>query len=284
MSQVVSGSGRVRPASLGRCLPPRSKLLTTSARKRTQEHKRKRPRMDNDTDRQPVAETADADNSEPPTLLSLTTELLLLIVERLPAVSICRFGLVSRAAQDVAHADEVWSVLLDQVWPDAAAATSMMQRREEPALKGRMQQLAAAALGLVQRRSVEGPAPKGCMQQFAALSYSPYPEVRAVGPELTWKDSAQNEIRFGQTSRVAASATSCAWGLCHGSLLLDSTPPRRCICVPTRSKLPLRIASLSRERAGSSSFDQGGFSHMLRTLRACYDVEGTREHGWAPHA
>ena len=240
--------------------------------------------MDNDTNRQPVAETADADNSEPPTLLSLTTELLLLIVERLPAVSICRFGLVSRAAQDVAHADEVWSVLLDQVWPDAAAATSMMQRREEPALKGRMQQLAAAALGLVQRRSVEDPAPKGCMQQFAALSYSPYPEVRAVGPELTWKDSAQNEIRFGQTSRVAASATSCAWGLCHGSLLLDSTPPRRCICVPTRSKLPLRIASLSRERAGSSSFDQGGFSHMLRTLRACYDVEGTREHGWAPHA
>ena len=141
-----------------------------------------------------------------------------------------------------------------------------------------MQQLAAAALGLVQRRSVEGPAPKGCMQQFAALSYSPYPEVRAVGPELTWKDSAQNEIRFGQTSQVAASATSCAWGLCHGSLLSDSTPPRRCICVPTRSKLPLCIASLSRERAGSSSFDQGGFSHMLRTLRACYDVEGTREY------
>ncbi len=202
-----------------------------------------------------VAETADADNnSEPPTLLSLTTELLLLIIETLPAVSICRFGLVSRAALEVAHADEVWSILLDQVWPDAAAAISLMQRR-----------------------SVEEPAPKGCMQQFAALSFSPYPEVRAVGPELTWKDSAQNEIRFGQTSQVAASATSCAWGLCHGSLLSDSTPPRRCICVPTRSKLPLRIASLSRERAGSSSFDQGGFSLMLRTLRACYDVEGTRE-------
>ena len=47
----------------------------------------------------------------------------------------------------------------------------------------------------------------------------------------------------------------------------------------SRSKLPLRIASLSRERAGSSSFDQGGFSRMLHTLRACYDVQGTREFG-----
>ena len=53
----------------------------------------------------------------------------------------------------------------------------------------------------------------------------------------------------------------------------------RCICVASRTKLPLRIASLSRQRAGSSSFDQGGFSHMLHTLRACYDVQGTREFG-----
>ena len=145
------------------------------------------------------------DNNEPPTLLSLTTELLLLVIETLPAVSICRFGLVSHAAQEVAHADEVWSILLDQVWPDAAAATHLRRRS-----------------------ATEGPALKGCMQRFAALSYGPYPEVRAVGPELTWKDSAHNEIRFGQASQLAASATSCPWGLCHGSLLSDSSPPRRC--------------------------------------------------------
>ena len=205
---------------------------------------------------EPLAPQALADNSEPPTLLSLTTELLLLVIETLPAVSICRFGLVSHAAQEVAHADEVWSILLDQVWPDAAAATHLQRRS-----------------------ATEGPALKGCMQRFAALSYGPYPEVRAVGPELTWKDSAHNEIRFGQASQLAASATSCPWGLCHGSLLSDSSPPRRCICVASRSKLPLRIASLSRERAGSSSFDQGGFSHMLHMLRACYDVQGTREFG-----
>ena len=149
------------------------------------------------------------DNNEPPTLLSLTTELLLLVIETLPAVSICRFGLVSHAAQEVAHADEVWSILLDQVWPDAAAATHLRRRS-----------------------ATEGPALKGCMQRFAALSYGPYPEVRAVGPELTWKDSAHNEIRFGQASQLAASATSCPWGLCHGSLLSDSSPPRRCICCP----------------------------------------------------
>ena len=149
------------------------------------------------------------DNNEPPTLLSLTTELLLLVIETLPAVSICRFGLVSHTAQQVAHADEVWSILLDQVWPDAAAATHLQRRS-----------------------ATEGPALKGCMQRFAALSYGPYPEVRAVGPELTWKDSAHNEIRFGQASQLAASATSCPWGLCHGSLLSDSSPPRRCICCP----------------------------------------------------
>ena len=148
------------------------------------------------------------DNNEPPTLLSLTTELLFLVIESLPAVSICRFGLVSHAAQEVAHADAVWSILLDQVWPDAAAAAHLQRRT-----------------------ATEGPAFKGCMQRFAALSYGPYPEVRAVGPELTWKDSDHNEIRFGQTSQLAASATSCPWGLCHGSLLSDSSPPRRCICV-----------------------------------------------------
>ena len=123
------------------------------------------------------------------------------------------------------------------------------------------------------------------MQHFAVLSYGPYPEVKAVGPTLRWKASDQTTIRFGQPSRTAATATACAWvlckatackatacawSLCHGSLLLDSTPPRRCICVPTRSKLPLRIASLGGARAGSSSFHRGGFSSMLHTLRACY--------------
>ena len=170
---------------------------------------RMEPRQADADSMEPLAPQALADNSEPPTLLSLTTELLLLVIETLPAVSICRFGLVSHATQEVAHADEVWSILLDQVWPDAAAATHLQRRS-----------------------ATEGPALKGCMQRFAALSYGPYPEVRAVGAELTWKDSAHNEIRFGQASQLAASATSCPWGLCHGSLLSDSSPPRRCICCP----------------------------------------------------
>ena len=177
---------------------------------RERKHKQLEPPPQADADSmEPLAPQALADNSEPPTLLSLTTELLLLVIETLPAVSICRFGLVSHAAQEVAHADEVWSILLDQVWPDAAAATHLQRRS-----------------------ATEGPALKGCMQRFAALSYGPYPEVRAVGAELTWKDSAHNEIRFGQASQLAASATSCPWGLCHGSLLSDSSPPRRCICCP----------------------------------------------------
>ena len=232
----------------------------------------------------PAAANSD-DDSEPPTLLSLTTELLILIVEFLPPVSICRFGLVSHFAQGVAHADELWSVKIDEIWSDAQP--QKLQQASTPDAAKRIRGALGSLFGITSQQvsssgsgerhysiSNIGISKVSAMQQFAALSYSRYPEV------LPWKEEAKNSsrfwIRFGQPSRVHASATTCAWSMCGGSLLWDSTPPRRCICVPTRCKLPLRIASLSLERAGSSSFEAGGFDYMLQTLRACYDLKPVR--------
>ena len=65
---------------------------------------------------------------------------------------------------------------------------------------------------------------------------------------------------------------------CGGSLVLRALGRRganqRCPCVVSRTpQLPLVMASLHRRRAGASALGGGGFMHLLRSLRARFDLD-----------
>ena len=183
--------------------------------------------------------TVRTDADEPITLLGLPPELLVLIVSRIPAPSAWQLALVSHAAQALALNDEVWLGFLERIWPDALP--------EDPQM--------AAFLRSVLPETPPDDSPKSAWQRFVHHSYQ---KKQPLG------------YRQGCPAPQPTVGLACPWGRCGGSLLFKE---RRCICVPTRERLPLRIASLGLNLAGSSSFDDGGFSTMLSSLRACYHVE-----------
>lgn len=99
------------------------------------------------------------------------------------------------------------------------------------------------------------------MQRFVGLAYP------NLIPKLSKDRTGTMLMQF--LPRQTAVNVACPWGRCGGTLLHAG---RRCICAPTRCiELPLRIASLDAQRAGSSSFtNRPGFTQMLTSLKACY--------------